>query len=128
MTNIYIIKTENKFTCKGDEICAYINEEEAKKHIDSYKEIYYNDLDHWLWYEKLPMRSNISNLGSYPMKFYIIKIKNNGTGKVEDLCSYIKESEAINHIESYKDIFNSSDFSIWYDELYLKLKFNTEGE
>lgn len=128
MINIYIIKTENKFTSKGDEICAYINEEEARKHIDSYKEIYYNDLDHWLWYEKLPMRSDISQIDSYPSKTYIIKIKNNGTGKMEDLCSYIEESRAISHIDNYKEIFNSSDFSIWYEELYLKEKFNTEEE
>lgn len=47
---------------------------------------------------------------------------------MEDLCSYIEESRAINHIDNYKEIFNSSDFSIWYEELYLKEKFNTEGE
>ena len=62
-------------------------------------------------------------------KIFIIKTKNFGSDIVDELIAYDNEASAIEHIESYKEIYNSTlKANIWYDSLFIKSKFTINEE
>lgn len=57
-------------------------------------------------------------------KIFIIKVKNFNSNIVDDILAYDNEVSAIEHIESYKEIYkNDLNTNIWYDSLFIKSKF-----
>jgi hypothetical protein len=58
MKEIYIIKVKNFGSDIIDVICGYDNENSAIKHVESYKNIYKNDLKSDMWYDSLFIKSD----------------------------------------------------------------------
>ena len=57
---IFLIKVKNFNSEIVEVITAYDNETSAKQHIESYKEIYRNDLKSEIWYDYLIMESEFN--------------------------------------------------------------------
>lgn len=58
---IFLIKVKNFNSEIVEVITAYDNETSAKQHIESYEEIYRNDLKSEIWYDYLIMESEFNN-------------------------------------------------------------------
>lgn len=60
------------------------------------------------------------------MEIYIIKVKNFGSDVIDVICGYENEDSAIEHVDSYKEIYkNDLKADIWYDSIPVKNKFKT---
>jgi hypothetical protein len=54
---IFIIKVRNFNSDCVEILCGYTKEEEAEKHVQSYKKIYKNDLKAEIWYDSILVKS-----------------------------------------------------------------------
>jgi len=57
MDKIFIIKVKNFGSDIIDDILAYDNEASAMEHVETYREIYKNDLKADMWYDSLFIKS-----------------------------------------------------------------------